>query len=439
MDPMSAPPSPHEALRPLLWSNSAAQLGAALAARVSRAAATLAAARLLGPEGFGKLAAALAAYEMLRVVSEAGLDTRLIRRAAQQPDLAAVESTRTALLKIRIAALAIVVALGIAAVAVGVASVALLAVLCVGVIGLAVAGSVQAMATGRLEAPRLLPLQAAAGIVFLVGVAVVSFIWRQPLAAAAAIGVCDLLGGGILLRYVGNPRVRGPEQPAWSARAALREAWPVGAVNVLATAYGRLGLAVLAMTWGSSAVAQYGVSYRTVEVFLLAAGAVAGSALAVTARLDAPDARDARALLDHLIGRLALITLATAGLVAAGATFLPALLGARYAPAVGTTRVLAFALPPMFVNGLLTAHLYGRGRYHTVLRIALGNLLLNALLVVLLVPSMGPLGAAFAVAATECVNTAWQSRAIGLRLRSWAYGIAAASLIAATFFLITGS
>ena len=224
----------------------------------------------------------------------------------------------------------------------------------------------------------------------------------------------------------------------WPWRTALRESWPVGAVNVLATAYGRLGIAVLVVAWGSAAVGQYGVSYRVVEVFLLAAGAVAASAFAVTARLDAQDSGAARELLDHILGRVALVTLAAAAAVAAAATLLPAVLGARYAGAVPTTQVLAFALPPMFVNGLLTAHLYGRGRFATVLRIAGGNLCLNGVLVVLLIPRFGPPGAALAVVATEAANTAWQSRAAGLPANSWTWRIAGLSLIAGLVIFLLG-
>jgi len=123
--------------------------------------------------------------------------------------------------------------------------------------------------------------------------------------------------------------------------------------------------------------------------------------------------------------------------VSAGAQILPVALGDRYAPAVATTRVLAYALPPMFVNGLLSAHLYGRGRYHTVLRIALANLVLNSALVILLVPAKGPPAVALAVVATESVNTALQSRAAGLSYRAPSWAVAVVSLIAGTFtFLI---
>jgi peptidoglycan biosynthesis protein MviN/MurJ (putative lipid II flippase) len=84
----------------------------------------------------------------------------------------------------------------------------------------------------------------------------------------------------------------------------------------------------------------------------------------------------------------------------------------------------------MFVNGVLTAHLYGRGRYHTVLLIALGNLVVNAALILALVPAGGPPAVALAVVATESLNTALQSRAAGLPYRAWSWPVAAVSLVA---------
>src|SRR5207245_11351274 len=91
-----------------------------------------------------------------------------------------------------------------------------------------------------------------------------------------------------------------------SDRAALSESWPVGGVTAVATAYGRLGIGALALTAGATAVAQYGVAYRVVEVFLLASSAVAGAAYAATARVAAagPDGAS-RALLEGSLKRTA--------------------------------------------------------------------------------------------------------------------------------------
>src|SRR5262249_56015688 len=60
----------------------------------------------LGRDGFGQLATGLAGYEMLRVIGEAGLDTRLIRLAAQDPGGAQLAARQTIWLKFRLYAVA---------------------------------------------------------------------------------------------------------------------------------------------------------------------------------------------------------------------------------------------------------------------------------------------------------------------------------------------
>ena len=415
-----------------LWANSAALLGGTVIARFSRAAAFLLSARVLGPQGFGLVATGLASYEMLRVVNEAGLDTRLIRRVSQHPAEAYRDSRDTIRLKLKIAAGLLLVGGGVAAAGVGRSGLAIFLALAIGLVGVAISGSAVALATARLNARGLLAHQMVSGLAFLALVAGLTLLVRTPTANALAIGLGDLVGGVVLGSYLWRLAPHSPtsgDRP--SAVAALRESWPVGGVSILATTYARLGIAVLAISWGSAAVAQYGVSYRVVEVFLLASGAVAGSAYAVTARLETLGPVGAtHVLLNDILRRIALPLLLLATAVAAGAQLLPIALGSRYGPAVATTRVLAFALPPMFVNGVLTAHLYGRGRYHTVLLIALGNLVVNAALILALVPAGGPPAVAVAVVVTESVNTALQSRAAGLSLRAWSWAVAAVSLLA---------
>jgi peptidoglycan biosynthesis protein MviN/MurJ (putative lipid II flippase) len=83
--------------------------------------------------------------------------------------------------------------------------------------------------------------------------------------------------------------------------------------------------------------------------------------------------------------------------------------------------------------------LYGRGRYHTVLLIALGNLVVNAALIVALVPAGGPPAVALAVVATESLNTALQSHAAGLPYRTWSWPVAAVSLVAGVFAFLLSS
>jgi O-antigen/teichoic acid export membrane protein len=418
-----------------LWGNSAALLAGTVASRFSRAAAFLFSARMLGPDGFGPVATGLAAYEMLRVVGEAGLDTRLIRRVAQHPNEAARDTRGTVALKAKLGAALLALGVVVAGATAGRSGLKVFLGLAVGIFGVAVSGSTVAMATAQLNARGLVPYHVITGLAFFIAVVGPTALLRTPTSTALAIGLGDVAGGIVMGTYL----LRSPGALSQGLRmrpglVALRESWPVAGVSILATAYARLGIVALAVTWGSAAVAQYGVSYRIVEVFLLASSAIAGSAYAVTARIDALGSEGAtQTLVQHVLRSIAIPLLALTVTIAAGAQLLPVALGERYAPAVATMQVLAWALPPMFVNGLLSAHLYGRGRYHTVFRIALTNLLINSALVVLLVPASGPPAVALAVVATESVNTALQSRAAGVSYRTPSWAIAALSLLAGVF------
>lgn len=423
----------------VLWSNSAAQLAGSIVARVSRAAAILVCARLLGASLFGQLATGLATYELLRVLSEAGLDTRLIRHVAQDATDSSSQTIRTIALKI---ALAIpLLGAGILFTGIGLGwqeSVVVLA-LSVGLLGIATAGSVQATATARLDARALIPYQAIAGLVYFAVVTAIAAKLRTPTSAALGVGLGDLLGSLAFLVYLrgtnrGESASGGWSLPRWGW---LRETWPVAVVNILATTYARLGVWFLATLWGSNSVAQYGVSYRVVEVFLMASAAVGSSAFAVTARLEKNGGQGAaEGLLVHVVGRVVWVLVLLVAAVITAASFLPTVLGVEYAPAAGVTRVLACALPPMFLNGLLTANLYGRGRYRTVLRIAVLNLVVNVGLLVGLVPVWGAPGVAVAVLTTEALNTALQARAAGLSPRSPPFLMAVFSLSLGVFLFL---
>ena len=130
-----------------LWLNSGALLAGAIIARLSRASAILICARLLRPERFGEVVAALAAYEMLRVIGEAGLDTRLIRHVAREPTQTRNLTATTISLKIKIYTFLIASGLAVAILRISSADWHVFASIAIGTFGIAVTGSAQAVVT----------------------------------------------------------------------------------------------------------------------------------------------------------------------------------------------------------------------------------------------------------------------------------------------------
>jgi O-antigen/teichoic acid export membrane protein len=263
-----------------------------------------------------------------------------------------------------------------------------------GVFGFAVSGTAQAVATARLDARSLIPFQAAAGVAFLALVSVVALTTTSAVAVAWAFGVAELIGGALffipLKRAVGK-FTREPIPHSWWR--PLADSWPIALVASVGTIYARLGIWALALWWGATSVAQYGIAQRVVEIGLLASSAVAGSAYALTAQVDSESGEEAvRGLLERLVRRISGTVLLLAAAIAIGATWLPVALGGGYELTISTTRVLA--------------------------------------LLAVLLPRGGPSAAALAVVCTECANTMWQSRAARLGARAWSWWIAAACLIA---------
>src|SRR5262249_43416485 len=148
-------------------------------------------ARALGPDGFGQLATGLAGYEMLRVIGEAGLDTRLIRLAAQDPGGAQLAARQTIWLKFRLYAVATLAGALLALSEGGRKGAGLVGALSGGLVGVALPGSSQAVGPARVGGRGLIPFQAGAGLVFFVVVTALAPLIGAPVAGAIAVGLGD--------------------------------------------------------------------------------------------------------------------------------------------------------------------------------------------------------------------------------------------------------
>jgi len=88
------------------------------------------------------------------------------------------------------------------------------------------------------------------------------------------------------------------------------------------------------------------------------------------------------------------------------------------ATATPTLAVLAWVTVFVFANQMSSALLLAAGLSSTILAIAVGNLVLNIALNILLVPRFGAVGVAIALLATESANALLQSLVVWRRLRA---------------------
>ncbi len=252
----------------------------------------------------------------------------------------------------------------------------------------------------RKEAALLLVLRA--GALVFAGVALVAGAGLRGVSLALALSPLPALGlGALLLRRTSASVPAAAVAPA----AVLRESAPLAVHGGLLLLSPRVEFLVL--WWLSQDATQLGLFLAGLNVIwflaMVPSAVAAGAMPALTRealRGEGPVRRRSAATL-ALLGAPAAVGL---GLVApALATFL---LGRGYAPAeyavtAGALRVMALAVPAMFLNALVAAALIAAGRARWLPWLTAARVALAFLLAFVLVPRLGPLGAAVGFVVAE--------------------------------------
>jgi O-antigen/teichoic acid export membrane protein len=181
--------------------------------------------------------------------------------------------------------------------------------------------------------------------------------------------------------------------PVDRSRFRLRRVAPLGLASLAGLAYFRLDLWLLAVIGNDdAAVATYSVCYRILDGLAIPAGALAMVSVGATARLDVAAAKRTA---DKMAAFLCLLlSPAVLLLLAAPASILSLLFGAKYADGATVLRILAVAVIPT-VSYLVWAPLVGL-RGSRLLPIMVVSLVVNIGLNVVLIPRYGAEGAAIA-------------------------------------------
>jgi O-antigen/teichoic acid export membrane protein len=200
----------------------------------------------------------------------------------------------------------------------------------------------------------------------------------------------------ILHRWQSSPQWRW-DPAAW--RACLIESYPFALTSIAAMAYSRVDLLLIGLWQDELAAGWYGAAYKIWETVGLLPASLLEALFPEMSRLASkPDGRQrlgdlfSRARWALLGGGL---LLAAAGIVAAGA-LIPLVYGGggEYAPAVSPFRLLAGAIPAMFLY-LLSGHvLYALGQQRRVTVAMLVVSLVNITLNLVAIPRWSFMGAA---------------------------------------------
>jgi len=402
--------------RERMFANTVATLVSQAAGDGCLLAAALIQIRTLSPTAWGLFGLLLSVFDVLRVLTDAGLHVvgiRLLAIGARSPRaiVGHVLLIKTVLCGVGFSVM-IGLSIGVPAVSVLPGAACLLGV---ALFPVAYAGGLTLRFQAEHRMERLIVPRAVAGACYLAAVAAGA---RFGLGLAGYVMLCVAyhflvwMATGFASRRAWPlcARTTAPSAVDWRlARAMALEAGSVALLMLLVIAYARLGVFLLHRLGSLVEVGQYYAAVKLTEPLLSLAGAFSSSAFPVLTRLvDGGQIVAARRRYAIFSRRSAFFTCSVAALASAFGRPLLGWIQPNLVPASGAFVALAWATACMFQNQLSTAMINSFGKFHYVTGIALVNLVVFLGLAVLLVPRLGAAGAALALLGTEALNTAMQ-------------------------------
>ncbi len=384
---------------PRVSANAAALLLAYVLPRAFTFAAGIAAARVLGPAGYGAYGTAAAIAVVASILATLGMQPLLVRGIARDPGAAPALIGAAHAAKL-LTILAMAAALLLTAPALGLdAGVAAAALLLGGAYGIgAVVENLSAYFQGveRMhvwtQASALYGLVAGVlGVILVVATRDLLWFCVAPIAG-------QLTALAWLLRRAPAAVRRPPRPRAADVAALFRSLAPFAAAFVATTIYYRADILILAHWRSASEVGLYTAARRFLDIAQAVALAGAGALYPRLARQGPGPARATRNALELAllagVPAAALLTLLRAPII-------HTLYGAGYGASVPVLAVLAPALAPLAINMFGLSALTAAGDAGAAARLCIGAAALNVLLNLALVPGLGAAGAAAASLGSE--------------------------------------
>ena len=399
--------------------NTVASFGISALTRASSFAVTLAVARYLNIETFGAYVLAVSVAEVLRGLTDFGVDQTVVRGLARG-SATEVAVASAVVIKALAAIITVTTIAVIGRVMIGGDTIQYVQLAYVASTLAALSRTVTAPVQSDLRTLRIVPA-AASGVVCRVGAiggAILSGMDLRGVLIASVIAESVALG----ITYVSVSQLRPAHLVAGLHRLwpLLREAAPLGALSMLALLYFRIDTILLSLLSGQSAVAEYGAVYRTSEALLMIATAIASTSLPTLSAAFTRSRATATAVYQQYLRISTAITAALAGvgLVAPG-TLMGLLYGEKYRDTGPFLTLMLLSAVVMAINVIQATALIALDGQWLIARVAVLNLVVNVVLNVLLIPSFGVTGACISTLVTEVINSIVQfallSRHIGFR------------------------
>lgn len=368
--------------------------------------ATALIARRLGPEGFGWYSLIVTFAGFVAVVPEFGMDAVLIREMARNPR--ATGTSLGAAIPLRSGLIAVAIVIGAAVFRLMGYPAALTPAMYVGmglvVVSLGTLADTPFRSRMTMLVPALAKLSAKAGLVLLVvtGLPRVATPF-QLVAAMVATVLPELLAAAVVFRSMWRrfaPRLAWG-WPSW--RVILWQSWPLALTAACIIVYSRIDVLMLSRMIGPGSVGDYAAAFVLAEVWGGVAMALGVSMLPVLSQFVGKSARGAfwRVYRQSLAGLMFLLIPVCAFFTLYAREALALVYGAEYARATGALRVLMWAQLLAAMGVLYTVALTADGRQRLILILASISAVVNVGVNLLLIPSLGIVGAALATVAAQ--------------------------------------
>jgi PST family polysaccharide transporter len=378
---------------------SAIKLGAETTGRLMALATTLVVARGLGVADFGLLAALSGVAVLVAEIADLGLQPTASR------DLVAGIHSLRAMLRAKLGLSAVVAAVAVLLLAASPLLGALVFYFTLAGWSEFLGVALRARGQRGEEAATILCLRAS-GLVLIAlalraGAGLVGIAWAQAASTLPAVAL-----GGLLARRAYHGRDQGADTPT---RALLRESFPLGLNGGLALVSLRLEVLALGALRAAREAGVFAAALRVIEPLILVPSSIAAGAMPSLTREAIAGHGPVRQRTSTTAALLAVPSAAGLALLAPGLMGL--LFGGDFVASAAPLRILALALVPLFMNGVLLNALIAAGRASWLPRLTSARVGAAAVLALALIPPLGADGAAAGFVASELVLLAAASRA----------------------------
>jgi O-antigen/teichoic acid export membrane protein len=385
--------------------------------KVCRLLLMLVAAPALGVAGFGSYQFAFATTSMLAICTDLGMNVWTTRALAR--DRAAAPAIVATALRLRLIASApYLVIIAVAALASGGGPGRTLALL--GVAALINAGLdyLAAVFRGFERLADEARLNVARALFALITGLCALHLRRSPAALAggllAGVTATAVYGIALLRRRYGLGFQTSERRIPGAARAAFVEAFPLWLATLLSLLYFKGDVVILKIFSTDAEIGAYSAAYKVFEGLMIVPAVVLAATFTPLARAKADPDRQ-RSWEGALVAVLLALGLLVGGVVYLESQRIVALVyRGGFARAIPSLRVLAIAVPILFLNFGLTHFLIARDLERRNLAFAAFMLVVNVTANLILIPRIGSTGAAWATLITEVALTACCAAALAV-------------------------